>query len=251
MLTTGRNRDQERVSQQRMMNRVMTRYNRAVAREIARAMNDYANKLGDPMVNAEVRFKHMDNMTRILTRLWSQSGLMAVEHNFNIVKAFHKFELKRDLTTPIVDKAIADWIRSFGGLKITEITGTTMNDINKIIADAREEGLGERETAKLINAIAPSKSASRSQTIARTEAHGSSQGISLDVANETEIPMLKIWLSDQGEAAREEHLDVNDQKRALNTPFDVGGEQLEYPGDPSGSAENIINCKCVIGYEVA
>ena len=33
--------------------------------------------------------------------------------------------------------------------------------------------------------------------------------------------------------------------------FSVGGEQLEYPGDPSGSAENVINCKCVIGYEIA
>jgi len=176
---------------------------------------------------------------------------MAVDHNFTIVKAFHKFELKRDITTPIVDAAISGWIRAFGGMKITEITGTTMNDINRIIADARIEGLSERETAKLINAIAPTKSASRSQTIARTEAHGASQGISLDVAKQTDIPMLKVWLSDRGDSAREEHLDVDGQKRNINTPFDVGGEQLEYPGDPTGSAENIINCKCVVGYELA
>ena len=58
-------------------------------------------------------------------------------------------------------------------------------------------------------------------------------------------------MSDQGESAREDHLDVNGQKRALADDFSVGGEQLEYPGSPSGNPENVINCKCVIGYELA
>lgn len=256
MLATGRNRDQERTSQQQMMSRIISRYNRSIAREIARAMNDYAKNINAAMVDTEVRFRHMDNMTRILTRLWTQSGSMLVEHNFNIVKAYYIMETKKDtdfpdLSTPIVDKAIADWVRTYGGGKITEITGTTMTDINKIVADAREQGLSERETAKLINAVAPIKSASRSQTIARTEAHGSSQGISLDVANETDVPMVKVWLSDKGDSAREDHLDVDGQKRALADDFDVGGEKLEYPGAPGGSAENVINCKCIIGYELA
>jgi len=28
----------------------------------------------------------------------------------------------------------------------------------------------------------------------------------------------------------------------------VGGERLMYPGDPSGSAENVINCRCAVGH---
>jgi hypothetical protein len=40
----------------------------------------------------------------------------------------------------------------------------------------------------------------------------------------------------------------------LNESFDVGlraggTEKLMYPGDPEGSAENVINCRCVIGYK--
>jgi hypothetical protein len=27
-------------------------------------------------------------------------------------------------------------------------------------------------------------------------------------------------------------------------PFIVMGEQLDYPGDPVGSAGNVINCRC-------
>jgi hypothetical protein len=170
---------------------------------------------------------------------------------FTIAKHFLQMELKRDITTPIVDRAIADWVHVFGGHQITLVTNTTMNDINQIVADARVAGLGERDTARLIHEVAPIKSASRAQTIARTEAHRSSQAISLEVANKTEIPMVKIWLSDRSASAREAHLDIDGQRRSLSQEFDVDGEKLEYPGDPAGSAGNVINCRCVIGYDVA
>jgi hypothetical protein len=36
----------------------------------------------------------------------------------------------------------------------------------------------------------------------------------------------------------------------IDEPFIVSGEELMYPGDPSGSAGNVINCRCAIGYVV-
>jgi hypothetical protein len=35
----------------------------------------------------------------------------------------------------------------------------------------------------------------------------------------------------------------------LGARFEVDGESLDRPGDPSGSAGNIINCRCGIIYE--
>jgi hypothetical protein len=33
----------------------------------------------------------------------------------------------------------------------------------------------------------------------------------------------------------------------IDKPFDVGGEQLMYPGDPDGgSPGNTINCRCTV-----
>ena len=251
MLISGRTRAQERRYQNAKITRIAARYTPVIAREINRAMNEAANKLGDTLAENQIRNKHTENMAKILSKLWEDSGNVAVSGTFKIAKNFLQMEFKRDITTPIVDQAIANWIKTFGGTQITEITKTTMTDINKIVADARVEGLSERDTGRLIREVAPSKSASRAQTIARTESHGSSQGISLEVANKTDIPMKKIWLSDRTESAREAHLDIDGQERALSQPFDVDGEQLEYPGDPSGSAGNVINCKCVIGYDVA
>ena len=63
--------------------------------------------------------------------------------------------------------------------------------------------------------------------------------------------MVKVWLTNISDRTRDSHIDADGQKRPLSQPFNVDGEQLEYPGDPSGSAENTINCRCVIGYEVA
>lgn len=42
------------------------------------------------------------------------------------------------------------------------------------------------------------------------------------------------------------HLHADGQVQEVNHPFDVGGEDLMYPRDPNGSAENTINCHCVV-----
>lgn len=44
---------------------------------------------------------------------------------------------------------------------------------------------------------------------------------------------------------RPAHLLADGQVRRVEEPFDVGGEDLMYPRDPAGSAENTINCHCL------
>jgi hypothetical protein len=41
------------------------------------------------------------------------------------------------------------------------------------------------------------------------------------------------------------HLMAHGQVVNVDQPFDVGGEELMFPRDPSGSAENTINCHCL------
>jgi hypothetical protein len=42
------------------------------------------------------------------------------------------------------------------------------------------------------------------------------------------------------------HLHADGQLRKPGEPFLVEGEELQYPRDPSGSAENTINCHCLL-----
>lgn len=56
--------------------------------------------------------------------------------------------------------------------------------------------------------------------------------------------VYKEWRAQADNRVRDDHADAHGQQKRVHLAFDVGGEKLMYPGDPSGSPENIINCRC-------
>lgn len=68
-------------------------------------------------------------------------------------------------------------------------------------------------------------------------------------ASELGVPMQKRWTA-RMQHTRDAHADADGQVVDLKEPFYVGKEDLEYPGDPSGSASNVVNCFCVMTTEV-
>jgi hypothetical protein len=55
---------------------------------------------------------------------------------------------------------------------------------------------------------------------------------------------VKVWDTDVDGHERTEHKKAEGQSRGLTDTFQVGGEDLRFPGDPAGSAWNVINCRC-------
>lgn len=72
------------------------------------------------------------------------------------------------------------------------------------------------------------------------------------LAGDVGVQLEKAWVFVSDERTREDHaaMDSGDYI-PLDEDFDVGGEAMEYPGDPSGSAENVINCRCSVVRRVA
>lgn len=83
----------------------------------------------------------------------------------------------------------------------------------------------------------------RSERIARTESTGAYNAGAED-AYRREGAGVHVWIATADERTREEHLDAHGQCVTLDEPFSVGGEPLQFPGDPSGPPELIINCRC-------
>jgi len=81
--------------------------------------------------------------------------------------------------------------------------------------------------------------------IARTETM-TSVNFGQQVVYESEGVKQKEWTATQDERTRPDHLDADAQVVAIDEAFTVGGQQLEYPGDPRGDAGNVINCRCTI-----
>jgi uncharacterized protein with gpF-like domain len=133
---------------------------------------------------------------------------------------------------------------------ITNITETTRAQIITGIARGEAEGLGVAGVARFVRDLVPSLSVYRSNLIARTETHGAANYGANGAAKETGLTIRKEWVSAADERTREDHAAADGQIVGIDEMFDVGGESLMYPGDPSGSGGNIINCRCAVSHIV-
>jgi len=135
---------------------------------------------------------------------------------------------------------------------IRGIGADTRKRINGII---RRSALGEQSTIKAMQAIntelgikrAPVGVAYEGERILRTE-----QGRIFNLATHSQqqatakqVPGLqKQWLATGDGRTRFCHLVAHGQLVLVDDPFRVCGEDLMYPMDPAGRADNTINCRC-------
>ncbi|MDH4203618.1 MAG: phage head morphogenesis protein, partial [Phycisphaerae bacterium] len=132
--------------------------------------------------------------------------------------------------------------------KVQKINQTTKNRISKTLFDGLEKGEGLNDLARRISKDA-SFSMARAKRIARTStssavSSGRFEGLKTVGAE------LKRWLSARNEAVRKTHRNADSQYTQTPIPvgqkFTVGSALLMYPGDPSGPAEEVANCRCMI-----
>jgi HK97 family phage portal protein len=132
----------------------------------------------------------------------------------------------------------------------TKISQTTLERIKDKIIRADQENW---TTEQLTQAIWESEGIFapwRARMIARTESAKVENWAQLEGYKETEFVDGKGWLSARIKTSRDEHIEAADRYEdnpiRLDEKFLVGGEELEYPGDPAGSPGNVINCLCSI-----
>jgi hypothetical protein len=85
----------------------------------------------------------------------------------------------------------------------------------------------------------------RSERIARTESTGAYNAGAID-AGIVEGAGVKVWMATGDDRTRDDHLEAHGECVPMTDRFDVGGTLLEMPGDPSGPAEQVINCRCTV-----
>lgn len=127
-----------------------------------------------------------------------------------------------------------------------------INNLNSEIARGIIQGQGYKQIANNVN-DRMNIGYNNSLRIVRTESHRVTEKATMDRVEEAKdkgVNIKKKWLATRGERTREAHSNANGQVREVNEAFDVGGEKLMYPGDPSGSAGNVIHCRCTMIYEI-
>lgn len=171
---------------------------------------------------------------------WSASGQVA--------------KAKDDKTKPMgytLGPATDAWLARNLGKKITGITETSRKRIAAQILEGTKKGESLPQIAKRIDkfyleSIIPN----RSMVIARTEVGAATSWAQHEVALDSDVPMEKEWLSQRDKRVRDTHVVADGQRVGLDDPFVVGEDELQYPRDPSGSPEEIIECRCDVLYHV-
>ncbi len=123
-----------------------------------------------------------------------------------------------------------------------------MEDISR---QAMDEGWGVEKTSRELLKAGRRKEKWQAMRIARTEVLSASNYGSAVGAETTGIPMVKRWLPSSADDPRPDHQYMAGTEPVdSNKPFILpSGEQLMYPGDPSASLEETINCRCGVAYE--
>lgn len=79
--------------------------------------------------------------------------------------------------------------------------------------------------------------------IANTETTIAMNTASYQAGKNSGIVMEKEWLATDDDTTRESHLELNGERVAMDEAFSNG---LMYPGDSSGDASEVINCRCTL-----
>lgn len=143
--------------------------------------------------------------------------------------------------------------------RIAGVAETTRVAVTQAVTAGIREGQTIPQIAKAVDDAFENMAGRRAVVIARTEVLGASGAGGQIMAQSTGLPLAKEWIATRDRRTRQivrgddfDHALMDGVKVGLDESFEVpgrgGAEALLFPGDPRGSAANIIQCRCANGY---
>jgi hypothetical protein len=169
-------------------------------------------------------------------------------------RAFARLIIEKSTDFGLDRKAFEDldaeteaYIDEYAATRVVMISDAMRTQIREIVRQGLADGSGTEAIAEAIaEAFEGEMAMARARRIARTETHTASMVGQFGAAMASPFKYRKTWLATEDARTRESHREANGQERELEQPFDVGGVELMFPGDPEGPAGEIINCRCTL-----
>lgn len=144
---------------------------------------------------------------------------------------------------------MVSWIDGRSDVFLRQINQTTFNKLRDEFSASFEAGEDRRQLERRIQQTYNDIDKVRARTIARTEVHNATQFGTMEGYRQAGLG-IKIWASVGDQFTRgadpsdqADHLSLDGEERPIDVPFSNG---LMFPGDPKGSAAEVINCRCTI-----
>lgn len=155
-------------------------------------------------------------------------------------------ELEEKPNFELHDPKVTEWLDKYCGTQIQEINSYTETMIREQIKQGELNGESIPELSDRIIQYFDDAEQYRITRISRTETISASNNAAMMGMKESGVVEKKEWLAALDERTREWHAEADGQVTEIDGAFVVDGEDLDCPGDPSGSPENTINCRCTV-----
>jgi len=202
-------------------------------------------------------------ITEKLTEIWIDSARFSADLITQHFADGFKHMTKASVRDESVRRAASDYVSRYGARNAAQVIRTTEQQIRSLVLGGLSRGQASETVFSSLADKVPDLARTRAELITRTEVHSSSQFVSHLFATQSQIPLAKIWNTVVDDRTRSflngsefSHRMMQGVKVPLNSRFAVpklGGSQelLNFPGDPAGSAGNVINCRCIQTYSEA
>lgn len=181
----------------------------------------------------------------IINQLYVNAGLAKANQTLGELKRLPKVQKKRTsfgYNEEWTQQILKYFESNLFNKVVLPISDTTKDYILQIISKGTDEGWSIQQMVDEIERT--DYLDGRVRRILRTESNRAINYGNELAMDKFEFKVQKRWVAVHDNRTRHAHLAADGQTVDQDGVYNVGGEQMEFPGDPNASGANTINCRC-------
>lgn len=229
-----------------------------------KSVTDYLKQHGiQETINKVHELVSWNEMATIIKNIYIDAGKVFGGKAYQLVKkqkVQHKAMMPIGYNEELVQEIISYFQLSLLNEAVFPISEETQRYILRTLIKSQQDGVSINDIVKSLTNT--DLTYNRARTIARTETVKAANYGAVQSVKKLGYETLKIWISATDMRTRRiprdeaDHLHANGMKVPMSEPFKIrdkkagGYVDMMQPGDPKGGKENVINCRCTVGFEI-
>ena len=234
----------------------LKQYSPKFKKELQNQVNTYCRTLDYNAISDKAIKKTIQKLHLAMGVKMAQISSKVVKRS---VKGHYEALEVKSAETDLFSYTILQYLQTQGLDQLAaDITNTTKDQIRRYLVQSAEQNLTLPETIVLLRGADITDY--RAELIARTETGRAANIGSMVGATSTGLVTIKEWIAAKDNRTRRiprdqfDHLNMDGKKLPIDETFKLqnkkgGFDLMLHPCDSSGSAGDVCNCRCTLGYE--
>ena len=234
----------------------LKQYSPKFKKELQNQVNTYCRTLDYNAISDKAIKKTIQKLHLAMGVKMAQISSKVVKRS---VKGHYEALEVKSAETDLFSYTILQYLQTQGLDQLAaDITQTTKDQIRRYLVQSAEKNLTLPETIVLLRGAGITDY--RAELIARTETGRAANIGSMVGATSTGLVTVKEWIAAKDNRTRRiprdqfDHLNMDGTKIPMDATFKLqnkkgGFDLMLHPCDSSGSAADVCNCRCTLGYE--